>query len=733
MLNNNLKNQVEYFQTKFLESNLMNDSKDISSCLSDIYNSMTFDQTAILGSDNNAIETELLELELQNQSSVNSSSSELTEDSSNISPRLDQSGSLEGNSTVSNTGILGNSGLMSPDTLTNTVEQQQQQPKKSTWSTAVIPKTRSDSILQQSTKVHPSSNVHDSYLNRTISEQQNLIFSQIKKKPIPPLPPGALVDRRSKTSPFPASGGANTSSNNLQVPPLRHQSASATIAPRPSTPPVNSESQESQPTPTQVSSIAAHEEDLGDESRLDDPNLILVKNDSGNYIVRGGTLEKLVQRLSYEGSHDIDFSQAFLLTYRSFTTPTELLDMLIQSYNAPIDETKLKNRKRIIRLRVANVIKKWLDRYFHDFQNDSDLLNKLDQFISNQIMLDMESIAKNLKKLLSNERPVPVPTFTELAPPVLAPKKSTSLVPGDFVFRDLEPLEIARQMTLIESDLYRSIQSKECLNQSWNKADKEEKAPHIYQMIKRFNQVSTWVAIEILQQDKLKDRVSTIKRLLLVADKCRELGNYNGLMEIISGLQNSSVHRLKKTWEKVESKILLKNLYDDLLAKTSSKHSYKEYRQMLHTAHPPCVPYLGIYLTDLTFIEEGNKNTLNNRDDLINFEKRRKISVVIREIQQYQQTPYNLHTEEHTMKFLKNLPYLSEQSLYKLSLVCEPREIRNSIDTGASNNSTSTNSGGNNPNSLTSSSSPPIQPTTTNTLNPSIHGLRREPSMSSLK
>jgi len=45
----------------------------------------------------------------------------------------------------------------------------------------------------------------------------------------------------------------------------------------------------------------------------------------------------------------------------------------------------------------------------------------------------------------------------------------------------------------------------------------------------------------------------------------------------------------------------------------------------------------GVYLTDLVFIEEGNKDTVNG---LINFDKSRKIAFVIREIQQYQQTPY---------------------------------------------------------------------------------------------
>ncbi|EGC35228.1 hypothetical protein DICPUDRAFT_13655, partial [Dictyostelium purpureum] len=89
--------------------------------------------------------------------------------------------------------------------------------------------------------------------------------------------------------------------------------------------------------------------------------------------------------------------------------------------------------------------------------------------------------------------------------------------------------------------------------------------------------------------------------------------------------------------------------------------------------HPPCIPYLGVYLTHLTFIEDGMKNHLNQDEEIINFEKCRKISVVIRELKQYQQQ-YHLETEEITQRYLNNLPSIqSQKSKYKLSLICEPK------------------------------------------------------------
>lgn len=47
-------------------------------------------------------------------------------------------------------------------------------------------------------------------------------------------------------------------------------------------------------------------------------------------VIKGGTVEKLVERLTFYKYPDPDFTEAFLLTYRSFTTPTELLTMVIK-------------------------------------------------------------------------------------------------------------------------------------------------------------------------------------------------------------------------------------------------------------------------------------------------------------------------------------------------------------------------------------------------------------------
>jgi len=42
----------------------------------------------------------------------------------------------------------------------------------------------------------------------------------------------------------------------------------------------------------------------------------------------------------------------------------------------------------------------------------------------------------------------------------------------------------------------------------------------------------------------------------------------------------------------------------------SSDGNFEAFRTALHSESPPSIPYLGMYLTDLTFIEDGNPGNI---------------------------------------------------------------------------------------------------------------------------
>jgi son of sevenless-like protein len=106
-----------------------------------------------------------------------------------------------------------------------------------------------------------------------------------------------------------------------------------------------------------------------------------------------------------------------------------------------------------------------------------------------------------------------------------------------------------------------------------------------------------------------------------------------------------------------------------------STKNFAEYRETLHLANPPCIPFFGVYLTDLTFIEDGIPSIIK-KSSLINFAKRAKTAEVIRDIQQYQNVAYNLVGVAELQEYiLGNMARAGDvHEMYAKSLEIEPRE-----------------------------------------------------------
>ncbi|VDN19675.1 unnamed protein product [Dibothriocephalus latus] len=174
------------------------------------------------------------------------------------------------------------------------------------------------------------------------------------------------------------------------------------------------------------------------------------------------------------------------------------------------------------------------------------------------------------------------------------------------------------------------------------KDGKETKAPHVMLVSKRFNEVSKLVVSELVSRKGVAERAACIEKWAAIADICRCLQNYNGVLQICAALENSSIHRLKQTWQYVTKQS--KQTVEKLLNLVTTNARFKNMREALHRCDPPCIPYLGMYLTDLSFIEEGTPNVTEN--GLINFCKMRMLAHVLMEVRRYHQAPYAIEQRQ---------------------------------------------------------------------------------------
>eukprot|EP01120_Amphizonella_sp_Union-15-10_P002624 TRINITY_DN12934_c0_g1_i1.p1 TRINITY_DN12934_c0_g1~~TRINITY_DN12934_c0_g1_i1.p1 ORF type:complete len:130 (+),score=16.56 TRINITY_DN12934_c0_g1_i1:54-392(+) len=108
------------------------------------------------------------------------------------------------------------------------------------------------------------------------------------------------------------------------------------------------------------------------------------------------------------------------------------------------------------------------------------------------------------------------------------------------------------------------------------------------------------------------------------------------------------------------------------------QESNRKYRNLITNAIPPCLPYLGIHLTDLTFIDDANPTLYNG---LINYAKIKLLSNALSQLQQFQQKGYNLQPIYQVQMLLDDpQPRYSEHEIYKISQEREPRKAtRNQI------------------------------------------------------
>lgn len=416
--------------------------------------------------------------------------------------------------------------------------------------------------------------------------------------------------------------------------------------------------------------------------------------------VTGGTLACLVERMTlHDTTIDPVFAAAFFITFRLFTTPLELLDTLSDRFKMSPPDDVASNENKLahwtlkcavpVRLRVFNIIKTWLENHWvHG--SDHVILDPLRVFTKETISRKMENAANRLLDIIEKrqksvqfaQRPRilnKAVSSDRLKSNALAPKSAYGGAGGSFrgmfgggsqaggdasnaasspppqpaisrnllnslrtqslrtiPITDFDPLEVARQLTIMESRLYFSIQPTDLIKQDFG-------CPNIKNMSTSTTRITGWVTECILGEHDAKKRAYLVKYFIKVAEKCHGLRNYNTLIAILAALGSSTITRLKRTWEGLSTKY--RQSLEIMRRATDHTRNYAEYRNALRNAAPPCLPFLGLYLTDITFCYEGNPATRQSPADaslkLINFDRYQKMYRIVADLQRFQ-SPYNL-------------------------------------------------------------------------------------------
>ncbi|MED6233734.1 Rap guanine nucleotide exchange factor 1 [Ataeniobius toweri] len=242
--------------------------------------------------------------------------------------------------------------------------------------------------------------------------------------------------------------------------------------------------------------------------------------------------------------------------------------------------------------------------------------------------------------------------------------KGVAARPGTLL--DFRSQDLAEQLTLMDSDLFCKIELPEVL--LWSKEQNEERSPHLTEFTQHFNNVSFWVRSVIILQDKPQDREKLLLKFLKVMKHLRKLNNFNSYLSILSALDSAPLRRLD--WQRNTSETL-----EEFSSLIDSSSSFRAYRAALAEVEPPCIPYLGLILQDLTFVHLGNPDTLmTSQGPMVNFSKCWQQFNILDTLRSFQQVRYSLQRDDDIMSFFNDFSdHLAEEALWELSLRIRPR------------------------------------------------------------
>ncbi|KAF8418576.1 ras guanine nucleotide exchange factor domain-containing protein [Tirmania nivea] len=424
--------------------------------------------------------------------------------------------------------------------------------------------------------------------------------------------------------------------------------------------------------------------------------------------ISGGSLSALVERLTvHDSTPDAIFVSTFYLTFRLFTTPREFAEHLVARFDSVAASSKIGTP---VRLRVYNVFKGWLESHWRK-DCDSVALDTINTFAAGKLSDALPGAGKRLADLVVKVSSVDGPLVPRLVSSMGKTNTATAQytvpdgpIPSPVISRsqlnflrtsasgnsnqptilDFDPLELARQFTLKESRMFCSILPEELIAQEWTKKS-GSLAVNVRAMSALSTDLAHLVAETILAQEDSKRRAIVIKQWIKIADRCLELNNYDSLMAIMCTMNASTIIRLKKTWELVSAKT--KQVLEHLRSVIDVSKNHAVLRARLRGHVPPCLPFLGTYLTDLTFVDVGNpsKRPLTSVDgtttkQLINFDKHTKTARIISELQRFQ-IPYRITEVPELQQWIdgqimriRTSKAGDVQTLYRRSLLLEPRE-----------------------------------------------------------
>ncbi|XP_072108000.1 ras-GEF domain-containing family member 1B-A isoform X1 [Mobula birostris] len=414
-----------------------------------------------------------------------------------------------------------------------------------------------------------------------------------------------------------------------------------------------------------------------------------------------GSLEALIQHLvpTVDYYPDRTYIFTFLLSSRIFIRPYELLAkvclMCIEQQR--LNETILDKAKiGKFAAKIVQLLSDWTETFPYDFR-DERMMRNLNDMTHKIATMDEVSYQKPVQQLtqklirklatLNQYEEVLTKLNTSVSDRLTVLRTKPQSIQRDLVIICNDPYTLAQQLTHIElerlshigpEEFVQTFVHKDSLDNNKTCFNDMKKTSNLEAYVEWFNRLSYLVATEICMPVKKKHRARVIEYFIDVARECFNIGNFNSLMAIISGMNMSPVSRLKKTWAKIKTAKF--HILEHQMDPSSNFYNYRTAlrgaAQRSTTAHSTrekiVIPFCSLLIKDIYFLNEGCANRLMNGH--VNFEKFWELAKQVSEFMTWKQVECPFERDRKILQYLLTAPVFSEDTLYLASYESESPE-----------------------------------------------------------
>ena len=409
-----------------------------------------------------------------------------------------------------------------------------------------------------------------------------------------------------------------------------------------------------------------------------------------NLLIKKVTLENFRNKYSF-------IYKCFLEQFKYFININNLVNKIFSAFNYYYEVMKIDTTELLLFLNTL------IYENFDIIKEDKTTLNKLGKFYTkiNEIKWENQEIIQDLKSInfllfkylpnvekkedldeIINSITISEPKNDNNFKTVDKNKekskdnKKNNIIKGKdkkvryFYVLNFKPEEIAQYLTYESYQMLSDIPESELYNKNYARKDKDIKAPHIKKIFDRYEKLTYFIIEDICSYDHLSDRVDVIEKWIKIAFVCNDLKNFNDLIMLNTLFCHYLLKKsLKNTWAKLSKKTL--NYLDKMNKICSGNQCYKKIRNEIFKCKCPYVPYIGILLKELTYIEE-KKYIINNSN--INIKKLTDLNKTITKFFEFKKYKYSFDKSKN-LEILSNADPKSADEIEGIIKQLEPKLV----------------------------------------------------------